>query len=240
MGAVEELVAGNRILAHEEVIDAYGHVSVRHPDRPDRFLLARSVSPALVVPDDILEFTLDGEPVIDEGQSTYIERFIHAAVYAARPDIVSVVHAHSTPVLPYTVASVPLRAVVQDASDLGESVVRWDIRDRFGDETNLLVSDIDKAADLVRSLGTAATVLLRGHGFVAAGASLPLVVRSVVALVRNAEVQTAALALGGITPLSAGEILAQRALGSQPDSPAVRRSWEYFAYRAGCADLIAR
>jgi HCOMODA/2-hydroxy-3-carboxy-muconic semialdehyde decarboxylase len=237
--AVRLIVAANRILAHEGVIDAYGHVSMRHPERGDRFLLARSVSPQFVTEADILEFDLNGRPVEPNGPPPYLERFIHAGLYAARLDVGAAVHAHTTSVLPFTISRTPLRAVVQDASDLGTGAPVWDIRDGFGDETNLLVTGADKGRSLAETLGDHRVVLLRGHGFAAVAASVPEVVRSVIALARNAEVQTAAMALGEIVGLSEGEIRAQRALSSDPDSPALRRSWQYFANRAGCADLIA-
>ena len=104
---IQDLVIANRILAREEVVDAYGHVSVRHPDNPDHFLIARSLAPELVGPDDILELDLDGQPVRNDGRSLYLERFIHAAIFAARPDVMAVVHAHAEDTLPFGIAKAP-------------------------------------------------------------------------------------------------------------------------------------
>lgn len=240
--STRRLVAANRILANEGVIDAYGHVSIRHPERPDRFLLSRSRSPQFVSPRDVQEYALDGTPVDEHGPAPYLERFIHGAIYASRPDFTAVVHAHTESVLPFTITDVPLRAVVHDASDIGGGVPVWDIRERFGDETNLLVDDIDKARSLAETMGDGRVVLMRGHGFAAGGPDLALTVRMVVYMARNAHVLTVAARLGGTPPipLSEGEMRARReSPGLQPGSPAILRSWEYFAERAGVADLVA-
>src|SRR5258708_38952800 len=119
-GLIRDLVIANRILAREEVVDAYGHVSVRHPDDPKRFLIARSLAPDLVGPEDIVELGLDGQPVRDESRSLYLERFIHAAIYEARPDINSVVHAHAEDILPFRIAqATPLRPAIPSGSFIG-------------------------------------------------------------------------------------------------------------------------
>ena len=112
---IQDLVIANRILAKEEVVDAYGHVSVRHPDHPDRFFIARSVAPDLVGPEDIVELGLDGQPVGGESRQLYLERFIHAAIFEARPDVMAVVHAHAEDTLPFGIASqTKLRPVIHD------------------------------------------------------------------------------------------------------------------------------
>src|SRR5271156_5432818 len=101
---IQDLVIANRILAREKVVDAYGHVSVRHPDNPNRFLIARSLAPELVGPEDIVELDLDAQPVRDEARGLYLERFIHAAIFAARSDVMAVVHAHAEDTLPFGIA----------------------------------------------------------------------------------------------------------------------------------------
>jgi ribulose-5-phosphate 4-epimerase/fuculose-1-phosphate aldolase len=235
-----ELVIANRVLANEGVTDASGHVSVRHPLHSDRFLLSQSRSPELVGEDDILEFGLDGEPIRNEGRALYHERFIHAAVYAARPDVNAVVHAHAEDVLPFTVTNVPFRPVIGSASAIGHRVPVWDIRDRFGDHTNLLVTTLDHGRDLVKTLDDGSVVLMRGHGFTAARRTLIAVVRLCVFLPRNARVLLSAMQLGGpINGLSAGEIDAKIS-AYESDASGMWRGWEYFAARAGCAVLLAR
>ena len=233
------LVVANRILANENVVDAYGHVSVRHPDDPKRFFLARSLAPELVEASDMMEFDLEGKPLGADQRQPYLERFIHAAVYEARPDVMSVVHAHAEDVLPFGITAAPLRPVIHSGSFMGAEVPVWDIRDRFGD-TNLLVTNIAQGRDLASTLKNNNVALMRGHGFVAAARSIIEVVRMSVYVPRNARVQLNAARLGGdVTPLSRGEIDARNA-GYKPHSPETWRAWEYWATRAGCAHLLPK
>src|SRR5437868_12573703 len=183
---IQDLVIANRILAKEEVVDAYGRVSVRHPDDPKRFLIARSLAPDLVGPEDILELDLGGHPVRDDGRPLYLERFIHAAILAARPDVMAVVHAHAEDTLPFGIAQgTKLRPVIHSGSFIGVEVPVWDIADNFGD-TNLLVTNMAQASDLAKCLGASSVALMRGHGFASAARSLIEVVRLSVYLPRNA------------------------------------------------------
>ena len=232
-------MVANRILANEDVVDAYGHVSLRHPEDPKRFFLARSLAPELVEPGDIMEFDLEGNALGGDPRQPYLERFIHAAVYEARPDVMSVVHAHAEDVLPFGITAAPLRPVIHSGSFMGERVPVWDIRERFGD-TNLLVTNMAQGRDLTKTLSTHSVALMRGHGFVAAARSLIEVVRMSVYVPRNARVQLGAARLGGeVKALSPGEIAARNA-GYKPYSPETWRAWEYWATRAGCAHLLAK
>lgn len=239
MSPITELVVANRILANEDVVDAYGHVSVRNPDAPDRFFLAHSKSPALVEADDIVEHTLDGQAHKKETRPLYLERFIHAAIYEARPEVMAVVHAHAEDVLPFTITKAALRPVIHSGAFIGAEVPVWDIADRFGERTNLLVTDMAQGRDLAKRLGTNSVALMRGHGFAAAARSLIDVVRMSVYLPRNARVQFKAMQLGDMKPLSSGEIQARSAgPGYKPRSPETQRAWQYWAQRAGCARLL--
>ena len=237
---IQDLVIANRILAREEVVDAYGHVSVRHPDNPSRFLIARSVAPELVGPADIVELDLDAQPVHDEGRSLYLERFIHAAIFVVRPDVMAVVHAHAEDTLPFGIAQgTKLRPVIHSGSFIGTEVPVWDIADNFGD-TNLLVTNMAQASDLAKCLGGNSVALMRGHGFAAAARSLIEVVRLSVYLPRNARALMRARQLGGeIKYLSQGEIAA-RNRGYSPYSVETWRTWEYWANKAGCGHLLTR
>src|SRR5947209_12305749 len=237
---IQDLVVANRILAKEDVVDAYGHVSVRNPDNPKHFFLSRSVAPELVERDDIVELGLDGEPVREENRALYLERFIHAAIYEARPDVQSVVHAHAEDILPFGIAqATPLRPVIHAGSFIGPEVPVWDIADRFGD-TNVLVTNIEQGRDLAQCLGPNAVALMRGHGFASAARSLIEVVRLSVYLPRNARALMRAKQLGGeIKYLSQGEIAA-RNRGYSPYSTETWRTWEYWANKAGCAHLLTR
>jgi ribulose-5-phosphate 4-epimerase/fuculose-1-phosphate aldolase len=237
---IRDLVIANRILAREEVVDAYGHVSVRHPDNPKRFLIARSLAPDLVGPEDIVELDLGGQPVREDGRSLYLERFIHAAIFEAQPDVMAVVHAHAEDTLPFGIADgTRLRPVIHSGSFIGSDVPVWDIADRFGD-TNLLVTNIEQGRDLAQCLGGNSVALMRGHGFASAARSLIEVVRLSVYLPRNARALMRAKQLGGeIKYLSEGEIAA-RNRGYSPYSVETWRTWEYWANKAGCAHLLTR
>jgi ribulose-5-phosphate 4-epimerase/fuculose-1-phosphate aldolase len=231
MTIYEELVTANRILARYGVVDAYGHVSVRDPDNPERFILSRSRSAGQVEIKDLMRFNMDGQALDGDDRSAYLERFIHAAVYAARPDANSVIHAHTEAVLPFSITEAPLAAVIRSASDIGTHVPRWDIRGHFGDRTNLLVSNMERAESLAATLGTNSMALMRGHGFVSCGWTLERTVATAVNIARNARVQYAALQLGGpIVMMSQGEIEAcAESRGTTPSEEqlaANRRGWD--------------
>jgi ribulose-5-phosphate 4-epimerase/fuculose-1-phosphate aldolase len=234
MSAITDLVVANRILANEDVVDAYGHVSVR---TESGFLLSHSKAPSMVEVDDILEFDLAAVPRQAEKRPLYLERFIHAAIYDARPDVMAVVHAHAEDVLPFTITQVPLRPVIHSGAFIGAEVPVWDIAGQFGERTNLLVTNMDQARDLAKCLGGNNVALMRGHGFAAAARSLIDVVRMSVYLPRNARVQRRAMRMGEMKPLLPGEIEA-RTSGYKPDSPETQRAWRYWAERAGCAHLL--
>jgi len=237
---LRDLVIANRILAKEDVVDAYGHVSIRHPDNPNHFLIARSVAPELVTIEDIVELDLGGQPVRDEQRTLYLERFIHAAIFEARPEIMAVVHAHAEDTLPFGIADATrLRPVIHSGSFIGSEISVWDIADNFGD-TNLLVTNIEQGRDLAQCLAGNNVALMRGHGFAAAGRSLIEVVRMSVYLPRNARALLRAKQLGGaIKYLSQGEIDA-RNRGYSPYSTETWRAWEYWANKAGVGHLLTR
>jgi ribulose-5-phosphate 4-epimerase/fuculose-1-phosphate aldolase len=225
-----QLVAANRILANEGVVDAFGHISVRDPRDATRFVLARSRAPALVELDDLMEFALDGTAIDARGRTAYGERMIHAAVYAARPDVLSVVHHHAYGVLPFTITDTPLRPVIHTASVIGAEIPVWDIRTAFG-ATDMLVRTIEQGRDLAAALADHTCILMRGHGAVVVGASIPQAVLTAIYLQVNANVLLQALPLGAPEGLSAEEIVQSTAAQFSP--LALDRSWEYFCQRAG-------
>jgi HCOMODA/2-hydroxy-3-carboxy-muconic semialdehyde decarboxylase len=228
--AIQNLVVANRILAHENVVDGFGHITMRHPERPDRYLMARSRSPQLVCAEDILEFRLDDEPVEQDGRALYSERAIHGAVYRARSDVQSVCHNHSQTVIPFGIAGVELRPVLHSASVIGERVPIWDIREEFGD-TDLLVTTHEKGDSLARALGARRALLMRGHGAVIAGAGLRDAVFTAVYLQVNAHLILQARVLGESQYLSAGEVECACRTHLSPLSQ--NRAWEYWSSRAG-------
>jgi ribulose-5-phosphate 4-epimerase/fuculose-1-phosphate aldolase len=227
---LEDLVIANRILAREGVVDGFGHISMRHPQRADRFFMSRSRAPELVVFDDIMEFDLDCNPIDQRGRTMYGERPIHGAIYQHRPDIGSVVHNHAHEVIPYSVTKVPMRQIIHTAGGMGRKVPVWDIRDEFGD-TDLLVRTLDQGRSLAKSLGDNAAALMRGHGCVVAGKTVRDAVRIAVYLMVNARLQTEAMQFGDVTFLSEKEIVATAEMAESP--LASNRVWEYWARRSG-------
>jgi ribulose-5-phosphate 4-epimerase/fuculose-1-phosphate aldolase len=193
---IEDLVAANHILASEGVVDAYGHVSARHDRNPGRFLLARDLAPALVSAADILEYDLDSNPVDARGRSQYRERFIHGAIYRARADVVAIVHNHSPALIPFSLGKVPLRPVFHMAAFVVEGVPVFDAPRDLGIH-QLLIESPQLGQALARTLGEKPAVLIRGHGAVVVGTSLPMAVGRSVYLERSATIQAQAIALGG-------------------------------------------
>ncbi|WP_298113301.1 class II aldolase/adducin family protein [Bradyrhizobium sp.] len=193
---LEEIAVGSRILADFGVLDGFGHVSARNPANPNHFLMSRSLAPALVTPADIMEFDLDGNPVDARGRKVFLERFIHAEIYRARPDVMSVVHTHSAGVIPFSVSQVPLRAMYHNPAFLAGGVPVWDIRKDFGD-TNMLVSNAAIGKSLATALGDKPVVLMRGHGDVAVGPSVKAAVFRAYYTDVDAKLQAQAIALGG-------------------------------------------
>jgi ribulose-5-phosphate 4-epimerase/fuculose-1-phosphate aldolase len=232
--ALTELVVANRVLSNEDIVDGYGHVSIRHPDDPSRFFMSRSLPPEMVERDDIMEFAVADASPIDDDRQPAVERFIHSEIFAARPDVHAVVHAHAEDVLPFGITDVPLKPVIHSGSFIGSHVPVWDIADRFGD-TNMLVTNVAQGSDLAQCLGDRNVVLMRGHGFAAAAKTLIEVVRLSVYLPRNARVQMAAMQMGAFKVLSEGEIAA-RDTTYKPFQ--IWRAWQYWAHRAGCSHLL--
>src|SRR6516164_67545 len=202
---LEEIVIGSRVLADFGVLDGFGHVSARDPANPSHFLLARSLAPALVTSDDIMEFDQDGNAVDARGRAVFLERFIHAEIYKARPDVMSVVHTHSPGVIPFSVTKVPLRAMYHNPSFLAAGVPVWDIAREFG-PTDMVVRDGGMGKSLARALSDKSVVLMRGHGDVAVGPAVKVAVFRAYYTDVNARLQAQAIGLGTeLTYLSAEE-----------------------------------
>src|SRR5438034_1937720 len=199
---IADLAAASRILAAQGVVDAFGHVSLRHPAAPDRYLMARSVAPALVTPDDIIEYDLDSNPINANGRGSFLERFIHGEIYKARPDIQSIVHSHSPSVIPFGLVHVPLQAMFHNAAFIAAGVPVFDIREKFG-ATDMLVRDAPKGVALAQVMGDKDVVLMRAHGSVACGATLQSAVFRAVYTEVNARIQHWTMALGGGAPIAA-------------------------------------
>ncbi len=223
-----ELALANRIIANEGVLDGFGHVSVRHPHDPNRYLLARSRSPELIEPSDLLEFTLDSEPVTPPKGEMYGERVIHGCIYQARPDVNAVCHHHSFAVLPFCIADVPFEPVFHMGPVMGQVVPMWDSRDEFGD-TDLMVVKPEEGQSLARTLGPNWMVLMRRHGATVAGRTLRELVFRTVYSHANAEIQLRAMSIGKIAPLNQTE--RERGEPRQLSPRPMGRAWEYWTAR---------
>jgi ribulose-5-phosphate 4-epimerase/fuculose-1-phosphate aldolase len=223
-----ELAVANRIIAHEGVLDGFGHVSMRHPDHPDRYLLSRSRSPELVEPGDLLEFTLDSEPVGGPKVEMYGERVIHGCIYQARPDVNAVCHHHSPSILPFCVTGVALEPVFHMGPVMGQHVPFWDSRDDFGD-TDLMVVKPEEGRSLAKALGPHWMVLMRRHGATLAGRSVRELVFRTVYSHANAEMQLRSMMIGTVGALSPEE--RQRGEPRQLQPRPMARAWEYWTTR---------
>ena len=172
---IEDLVAANRILADQGVLDGWGHVSVRHPRDPNRYLLSRSLAPELISAGDILEFDLDSNPVDAKGRSLYTERFIHGEIYKLRPDVMAIVHTHAPALIPFGISKVPLKPVYHRSAFVAAGVPVFEIRERAG-MTDMLIRDQALGRALADALGNHPAALMRGHGAVIVGPSIQRVV----------------------------------------------------------------
>jgi len=224
---VDDLVLANHILSNEGVLDAFGHVSVRHPGASDRFLISRTRAPELVEAGDLQLLDLEGGRISGNEQRSYEEVAIHAGVYRSRADVSAVVHSHAPSVIPFSVTGVPLRPIYHMGSVIGHDIAVWDIAKLFG-ETDLLVRDATQADSLAAALGPRTVVLMRGHGCVVTGADLHAAVFTAIYLERNATLLAAALRLGEVHTLSTAET--QRA-SETLRGHAGARAWEYWVRR---------
>ena len=221
------LAAASRILVDQHVFDAAGHVSARHPEDPNRFLMSRSLAPESVTADDIIELTVDGESLDPRGRAPFIERFLHSSVYKRRPDVMAIAHGHSPAVVPFGLTGTPLRAMYHNAAFLAAGVPVFDIRDRFG-ATDIVISSPARGAAMAETLGDKAVLLLRAHGFLAVGPTLPAAVFRAIFTEINARVQLQASTLGG--PIAALDEEEGR-LADAVNLATVGRSWDLWMKR---------
>jgi HCOMODA/2-hydroxy-3-carboxy-muconic semialdehyde decarboxylase len=217
-----DLVTAHRILVREDVLDAFGHVSVRDPDNSDRFWLSVALPPSAVQVSDFAPFGMDGEPSQSEQRPLFIERYIHSEIFKARPDVQAICHHHAPAILPFCVGFGPLYPLTQTGAFIGGPAPTWDSADEFGD-TPMLVANAEQAASLARTLGGAALVLMRGHGATVVGSSIADVVYKSVYSCREASLLQA-IPSANVKPLSTGEI---KAVG-HPRPQALARCWHHW------------
>jgi HCOMODA/2-hydroxy-3-carboxy-muconic semialdehyde decarboxylase len=224
---LEDLAAASRILADQGVFDAAGHVSMRHPGHPERFLMSRSLAPQMITADDIMEFDLDCNAIDARGRNGFIERYLHGEILRARPDVMAVAHSHSPSVIAFGLSNTPMRAMYHNAAFLAAGVPVFDIREKFG-TTDIVISTAAKGAALAQVLADKPVALLRAHGMVAVGASLPVAVFRAIFTVTSANIQHQALALGG--PLAALDAEEGR-IADVVNVQTVGRSWDLWKQR---------
>ena len=239
---LRDLMIANRILGNEGVVDAFGHISIRHPERPDRYFLSRSRSPMLVTEEDIIEFDLDSHALDQRGRAVYAERFIHGALYKARSDLMSVCHSHARQLIPFSVTGNRIRPVWLVSASMGSEVPIWDIRDDFPGDGEMMVTHDAAGQSLSRTVGKGNASLMRGHGAVIATSDIKSTVATSIALMLNAETLMSAhvLALatgrGQIKYMTDAEVEASSVTMSRPLG--LHRAWEYWALRAGMTTEI--
>jgi len=232
---LHQLIVTTRIMANEEVLDAFGHVSVRHPHDPKRYFISRHRAPELVELSDLIEMDLDSKPVRPTEARLYSERVIHGEIYKVRPDVNAVVHHHAHAVLPYAISGREMVPVFHLGSVLGSKVPFWDQRDEFGD-TNMLVMKPEEGASLARALGPHWIVLMRRHGATVAGTGLRQLAFRTVFSCHNAKLQSQAMAHGHVDQLSPGEQKITEA-GQLSPMP-IERAWDYWVRQIEKAGLM--
>ena len=226
-----DLVLANHILVNEGVLDGFGHISVRDPEHPDRFFIARSMPPALVQLADLVTCNLDGEVIAPAGAKTYVERFIHSEIYKARPDVHSVVHSHSPAVIPFGVTGARLRPICHMSGFLGATVPVYEIRRDAGETSDLLIRNQALGRALADSLGSATVALMRGHGSVTVGVSIQQAVFRAIYTENSARLQLEASRLGEINFLTDGEAQATSDMNDQH----LDRPWQMWVRRVRAA-----
>jgi ribulose-5-phosphate 4-epimerase/fuculose-1-phosphate aldolase len=219
-----DLAAADRILAERGVVDAFGHISIRHPKAPDRYFMSRAMAPALVTPDDIIEYSLDSEPCNANGRSNFLERFIHGEIYKTRPDVNCIVHSHSPSVIPFGLVETKIEAMFHNAAFLTRGVPVFDISKKFGD-TDMLVGDIPKGVALAQCIADKDVALMRAHGSVTCGPNLQLAVFRAVYTEVNARIQHWTAALAGGKPMASLNSEEGR-LADKTNNGACLRAWE--------------
>ena len=227
---VEDLVAANRILADQGVLDGFGHVSFRSNKDPNRYFMSRSLAPELVTAADIMEFDLDSNPVDPRGRAVYLERFIHGAIYKARPDVKAIVHDHPPALIAFSVSAVKLQPVYHMGSFLGGAVPVFDIQ-QAGGMTDMLVRNLALGDALAKTLGEHPVALMRGHGAVVVGASLPQVTFRAVYSVEDAKLQAEAMRFGPVTYLAPEEA----AKSTETNNGVLMRAWDLWKRKAAKA-----
>lgn len=225
--AIRDVTLASNILAAHRILDAFGHVSARHPEHPDRFLISRSLAPALITEDDIIEVGLDGKAFDNEDVRLFVETSIHSEIYRRRSDVQSVVHSHAPEVIPFSVvADVRVKPICHMCGFLQDISAPYDIAAHAGNATDLLIRNSDLGASLAQHLGSNSIVLMRGHGFTAVGENVPEATFRAIYTAKNCQLQTTALQLGSPTFLSDAEAIAC----DEMTRSVIERAWQLWLF----------
>ncbi len=224
---LDELVTGNHILSQQKVVDAFGHISVRHDKDPGKFLMSRHLAPGLVSPKDVVTFDLDCNPVANPAKRYYSERFIHGEIYKLRPEVTAVIHCHAPALIPFGATGTPLKPIYHMSGYLGAGVPVFEIRQAFG-MTDMLIRTAELGQALAASLGNKPMVLMRGHGATMVGHSIKQVVYRAIYAAMNAALQMDALRLGSPTYLEGDEAR----LAGEMNDRSLDRAWGYWVNEA--------
>lgn len=219
---ISDLVSANHILANEGVFDGFGHVSVRHDQNPERFLIARSMAPSMITEDDIVECDFEGVVHDAQGRKSYLERFIHSAIFKARPDVMAVIHSHSPAIIPFGVTGARLRPICHMSGFLGSTTPVFEIRDAVGESSDMLIRNQALGEALATTLGGNAVALLRGHGNVVVGDSVKQAVFRAIYTEGNARLQAQAMQMGEPVYLSEDEARNS----AETNAGQIERPWE--------------
>jgi 3-hydroxy-2-methylpyridine-4,5-dicarboxylate 4-decarboxylase len=205
--AIEELVLANHILYDQHAVDGYGHISVRNPNNPNTFFLARSVAPSVVTVADIIEYDMNGNALNGDNRVSYGERFIHSGILRNRPDLQSVIHGHASPILPFGLTGTPLKPIYHMSAFLGSGAPIFDISKvaKPDPDTDMFVKSTELGDALSNSMGSQYFVLMRGHGYAAGAESIQKAVFRAVYAIQNASIQMEAMKMGEVKYLSPGE-----------------------------------
>ena len=227
--AVEELVIANHILYDQNAVDGYGHISVRNPNNPNTFFLARSVAPSVVQVEDIMEFDMNGKALHGDTRVAYGERFIHSGILKNRPDINSVIHGHAASILPFGLTGTTLKPVYHMSSFLGEGAPIFEIRNfaKPNPDTDMFVSSVDLGNALSQTMGLQYFVLMRGHGYAAGADSIKKAVFRAVYAIQNASIQSEAMKMGQVQYLTPGEA----SISQETIEKTIGRPWQLWSER---------
>ena len=225
--AIDALVTCNHILANEGIFeDGYGHVSIRDPDNADRFLMASAVAPSVVTAADIMDYDLSGEPLDRQDRIIYNERYIHSEIYAARPEVNSIVHSHAPAVIPFGVVDVPLRGLFHIAHFLSKGAPVFDLSAVEGQPTNALITNPNRGKALAEAFGEAPVILMRGHGYTVVASTLEMATQRAIVTMINARVQTTVLSIAEGRPITYFSPEEGALFGGQSTGSGARRSWD--------------